>query len=344
MGEPVLVGAIILQRGGSPGPRPPAIRGVPLASMADKAPSAGLFKRLRQSLNRSSGWLGRDVTALFSRPLDEDVLEELTDRLLLADVGVDATLAIVEKLRRQASGKDANAGIHALENALREILKAVQAPLAPPAAARPWLILMVGVNGTGKTTTIGKLAHRLRQQGLTVLLAAGDTFRAAAVEQLAVWAERVGALFVAQKTGADPAAVIFDAYQSARAKGVDVVIADTAGRLHNQAGLMEELKKIKRVLTRLDPDAPHEVMLVLDASQGQNALTQADEFKRAVGVTGITLTKLDGTAKGGIIIAIARQLGVPVRFVGFGEALEDLEPFDADAFARAFVARDEAQP
>ena len=203
---------------------------------------------------------------------------------------------------------------------------------------------MVGVNGTGKTTTIGKLAHRLRQQGKSVLLAAGDTFRAAAIEQLQAWAERVDAQFVAQKPGADPAAVVFDAYESARARNIDVVIADTAGRLHNQAGLMEELKKIKRVLGKLDEQAPHEVMLVLDASQGQNALTQAEEFNQAVGVTGITLTKLDGSAKGGILIAIARKLGVPVRFIGIGEAIEDLEPFNAAAFASAMLDREPAAP
>ena len=304
--------------------------------MADIAPSPGLLTQLRQRLNRKSGWLGRDLKTLFSGPLDEDLLEELSDRLLLADVGLEATQEIVDELRRHG-GPD---GLSALENALRSILTPVEAPLVVPPDERPWLVLMVGVNGTGKTTTIGKLAHRLRRQGLTVLLAAGDTFRAAAVEQLQVWADRVGASCVAQKPGADPAAVIFDAYESARARGIDVVIADTAGRLHNQAGLMEELKKIKRVLAKLDPSAPHEVMLVLDASQGQNALKQADEFKRAVDVTGITLTKLDGTAKGGIIIAIARKLGVPVRFLGLGEALEDLEPFDAAAFARALVAED----
>jgi fused signal recognition particle receptor len=309
--------------------------------MADKAPSAGLITRLRKRLNRGSGWLGRDITTLFSGPLDEAVLEELSDRLLLADVGVEATLAIVDELRQGARGDSPEGGIGALRDALENILEPVEAPLTPAADIRPWLVLMVGVNGTGKTTTIGKLAHRLRQQGLSVLLAAGDTFRAAAVEQLEVWANRVGAAFVSQKPGADPAAVIFDAYESARARGIDVVIADTAGRLHNQAGLMEELKKIKRVLAKLDAQAPHEVMLVLDASQGQNALTQADQFKRAVGVTGITLTKLDGTAKGGILIAIARNLGVPIRFIGIGEALEDLEPFNAAAFARALVGQDQ---
>jgi fused signal recognition particle receptor len=312
--------------------------------MADQAPSAGLITRLRQRLNQSSGWLGRDLSTLFTGPLSEDILDELTDRLLLADVGVDATLEIVDQLRRSASGSDNKAGLSALQGALQHVLEPVEAPLAAPANAGPWLILVVGVNGTGKTTTIGKLAHRLRQQGKSVLLAAGDTFRAAAIEQLEVWAERVDAQFVAQKPGADPAAVVFDAYESARARHIDVVIADTAGRLHNQAGLMEELKKIKRVLGKLDADAPHEVMLVLDASQGQNALTQAEEFKRAVGVTGITLTKLDGSAKGGILIAIARKLGVPVRFIGIGEAIEDLEPFNAAAFASAMLDQEQTPP
>jgi fused signal recognition particle receptor len=304
--------------------------------MADKAPSPGLLTRLRQGLNRKSGWLGRDLKTLFSGPLDEDLLEELSDRLLLADVGLEATEEIVGELRRHG-GAD---GLSALENVLCSILAPLEAPLVVAAEGRPWLVLMVGVNGTGKTTTIAKLAHRFQSQGLTVLLAAGDTFRAAAVEQLQIWADRVGAAFVAQKAGADPAAVIFDAYESARARGIDVVIADTAGRLHNQADLMEELKKIKRVLGKLDPSAPHEVMLVLDASQGQNALKQADEFQRAVGVTGITLTKLDGTAKGGIMVAIARKLRVPVRFLGLGETLDDLEPFNAAAFAQALVGED----
>ena len=312
--------------------------------MADQAPSAGLITRLRQRLNQKSGWLGRDLSTLFAGPLSEEILDELTDRLLLADVGVEATLAIVDQLRRSASGADSQAGMGALRGALQSVLEPVEAPLAVPADTRPWLILVVGVNGTGKTTTIGKLAHRLRQQGKSVLLAAGDTFRAAAIEQLQAWAERADAQFVTQKPGADPAAVVFDAYESARARDIDVVIADTAGRLHNQAGLMEELKKIKRVLGKLDPDAPHEVMLVLDASQGQNALTQADEFRRAVGVTGITLTKLDGSAKGGILIAIARKLGVPVRFIGIGEAVEDLEPFSAAAFASAMLDQEQTTP
>ncbi len=312
--------------------------------MPDQAPSAGLITRLRQRLNKNSGWLGRDLSTLFAGPLSEDILDELTDRLLLADVGVEATLEIVDQLRRSASGSDEKAGISALQGALQTVLEPVEAPLAAPADTGPWLILVVGVNGTGKTTTIGKLAHRLRQQGKSVLLAAGDTFRAAAIEQLQAWAERVDAQFVAQKPGADPAAVVFDAYESARARNIDVVIADTAGRLHNQAGLMEELKKIKRVLGKLDKDAPHEVMLVLDASQGQNALTQAEEFKQAVGVTGITMTKLDGSAKGGILIAIARKLGVPVRFIGIGEAIEDLEPFNAAAFASAMLDREPTAP
>jgi fused signal recognition particle receptor len=310
--------------------------------MADNAPSVGLIKRLRQRLNKSSGWLGRDITSLFAGPLDEAALEELTDRLLLADVGVEAATAIVEDVKRASRSEHPDGGLGALRTALEHVLTPVESPLAPPAGVRPWLVLVVGVNGTGKTTTIGKLAHRLRQQGLTVLLAAGDTFRAAAVEQLEVWAGRVGAAFVAQKPGADPAAVIFDAYEAARARGIDVVIADTAGRLHNQTGLMEELKKIKRVVGKLDSAAPHEVMLVLDASQGQNALAQADQFNRAVGVTGITLTKLDGTARGGILVAIARKLGVPIRFVGVGESLEDLEPFSAAAFASALVGDNQA--
>jgi len=314
-------------------------RRAPEASPADERP--GFLRRLRNRLNRGNSWLTYDLTNLVrGRRIDASILEELETRLISADVGVEATERILEDLRRRVARQeltDVEALIAALRQSIAEILRPCARPLVIDAGHRPFVILVVGVNGSGKTTTIGKLARRCADEGKSVLLAAGDTFRAAAVEQLKVWAERSGAAFAAQATGADPGAVVFDALQAARARGSDVMLADTAGRLHSQSHLMEELKKVKRVLQRVDPSAPHEVLLVLDANQGQNALAQARQFGEAVGVTGLVLTKLDGTARGGIVIAIAQQLKIPIRYIGVGEASEDFGEFDADAFAAALV-------
>ncbi|HEV2230245.1 MAG TPA: signal recognition particle-docking protein FtsY [Steroidobacteraceae bacterium] len=301
----------------------------------------GFFARLRQRLNRGDSWLTRDLGELVAgRRIDAGILEELETRLLTADVGVAATARILEDLEGRVARNEL-ADSAALIRALREIVAAILAPCAQPLvierAGKPFVILVVGVNGSGKTTTIGKLARRCASEGLSVLLAAGDTFRAAAIEQLKVWAERSGAGFAAQLPGADPGAVVFDALEAARARGCDVVLADTAGRLHSQSHLMEELKKVRRVIQRSDASAPHEVLLVLDANQGQNALSQARQFHAAVGVTGLVVTKLDGTARGGIVIAIALELGIPIRFIGVGESAEDFGEFDAAAFAAALV-------
>ena len=301
----------------------------------------GFLARLRQRLNRGDSWLTRDLAELLKgRRIDAGILEELEARLLTADVGVEATARILEDLRARVARNELSDSA-ALIRALRESIAAILAPCAQPLVIdrtkKPFVILVVGVNGSGKTTTIGKLARRCADEGARVLLAAGDTFRAAAIEQLKVWAERSGAEFAAQLPGADPGAVVFDALEAARARGCDVVIADTAGRLHSQSHLMEELKKVRRVIQRSAPEAPHEVLLVLDANQGQNALAQARQFHAAVGVTGLVLTKLDGTAKGGIVIAIAEQLGIPIRFIGVGESAEDFGEFDAEAFAAALV-------
>ena len=292
----------------------------------------GFFARLRAKVNKGTSWLG---DLLPGRKIDDELLEELETRLLAADVGVEGTEAILAELHRKVARKelaDVEALVRALRASLLEILKPVEQPFVVDRARRPYVVLVVGVNGSGKTTTIGKLAHRLKQDGLKVMLAAGDTFRAAAVEQLAVWAERNRVPIIAQATGADPAAVVFDALEAARARGIDVLIADTAGRLHTQSHLMDELKKVNRVLKRLDTDAPHEVLLVLDSSLGQNAIRQAEQFNSAIGVTGLVLTKLDGTAKGGMVIAIARRFGLPIRFVGVGEQIEDFGSFQAEAF------------
>jgi fused signal recognition particle receptor len=301
----------------------------------------GFFKRLRARLNRGNSWLTYDLANLFrGREIDAQALEELETRLLSADVGVEATEHILSGLQKRVARKelaDVQALIVALQAAIVEILAPCARPLVIDERKKPFVILVVGVNGSGKTTTIGKLARRLTEEKRDVMLAAGDTFRAAAMEQLNVWADRSGATFVAQQAGADPGAVVFDALQSALSRGTDVLLADTAGRLHSQSHLMEELKKVKRVIQRVDPTAPHEVLLVLDANQGQNALSQAVQFHEAVGVTGLVLTKLDGTAKGGIVIAIARKLGLPIRFIGIGEQPEDFGEFDAQAFATALV-------
>jgi fused signal recognition particle receptor len=302
----------------------------------------GLFSRLRDRLARTRAQLGAGLTDLFlgRKRIDDDLLEELETLLLTADLGVEATGRIIGDLTQRVkreSLSDPQALLAALKEDLRGILTAAQAPVREAAPGRPQVILVVGVNGAGKTTTIGKLAKRLQEEGNSVVLAAGDTFRAAAVEQLQTWGERNRVPVIAQQMGADSASVVFDALQAAGARGADVLIADTAGRLHTKSNLMEELAKIARVLKKLDPDAPHEVLLVVDATTGQNALNQAVQFHRAVGLTGITLTKLDGTAKGGIVFAIAERLKVPIRFIGVGEGIEDLRPFDADEFLDALL-------
>jgi len=306
----------------------------------------GFIKRLRARLNRGDSWLTYDLANLApGGKIDEDVLDELESLLVMADVGVETTERIIGDLQKRLARKelqDIAALRSGLAEALREILLPVEQPLTIPATKGPFVILMVGVNGAGKTTTIGKMARRFKDAGHSVMLAAGDTFRAAAVEQLQAWGERNNVPVVSQQAGADPAAVIFDAWEAARARGVDVLLADTAGRLQSQAGLMDELAKVKRVIARRDESAPHEVMLVLDASQGQNALVQAEKFHAALGLTGITVTKLDGSAKGGILLAIANKLGVPVRYIGIGEAAEDMQPFSADEFVDALLASGEA--
>ncbi len=303
----------------------------------------GVFSRLRERLSRTRETLGDGLGTLFigRKRIDDDLMEELETLLLTSDVGVPTTARIMEDLASRVKRKslaDPRALLHALKGELRAVLQAADAPVRQPAPGRPQVILMVGVNGAGKTTTIGKLAKRLQEEGNSVILAAGDTFRAAAVEQLQTWGERNRVSVVAQQTGADSASVIFDALQAATARGADVLIADTAGRLHTKSNLMEELSKVARVMKKIDPEAPHEVMLVVDATTGQNALNQALNFHQAVGLTGITLTKLDGTAKGGILFAIADRLKVPIRFIGVGETIDDLRPFDADEFLDALLS------
>jgi fused signal recognition particle receptor len=307
----------------------------------------GFFARLSQGLRRTRSNITEGVATLMlgKKAIDDEVLEEIEMQLLTADVGVDATRAIVEDLTKRVARKqlaDVDALFAALREDMMQLLAPVSSPLQIEEAKRPYVILMVGINGAGKTTTIGKLAKRLQHQGHSVMLAAGDTFRAAAVEQLEEWGRRNDIPVVAQKTGADSASVIFDALQSAQARNIDVLIADTAGRLHTQSNLMEELKKVRRVMGKLDPEAPHEVMLVLDAGIGQNAIAQAQQFHAAVQVSGITLTKLDGTAKGGVIFAIAKQLGLPIRFIGIGESIDDLRVFEAQDFVDALLLRDDA--
>ncbi len=303
-------------------------------------PKPERFTRLRDRLRRTRQSLVSGLSSLFTgRKLDDAALEELESRLLLADVGVDVTNHLIQRLTERVSRQslnDAPALLQALHDELLAILAPCQQPWRP-SDSRPYVILTVGVNGVGKTTTIGKLAQWLQNEGHSVLLAAGDTFRAAAVEQLQVWGERNRIPVIAQTSGADSASVIYDAIQAATARQTEVVIADTAGRLHTQTNLMEELKKIKRVIGKHDATAPHEVLLVVDASTGQNALNQALQFHEAVGVTGLILTKLDGTAKGGIVFAIARRLGLPIRFIGVGESIEDLRAFDAAEFVAALL-------
>lgn len=301
--------------------------------------SSSWFGRLKSQLSRTRTSFTEGLAQLFlgKKTLDDDLLRALQAKLITSDVGVEATTRIIADLTQGISRqelKDPTAVFEALQASLEAILLPCEQPLNVT-AHRPFVILMIGINGAGKTTTIGKLAHYFQTQGRSVMLAAGDTFRAAAVEQLQAWGERNQVPVVAQHSGADSASVIFDAFQSAQAKGVDILIADTAGRLHTRDNLMDELKKIKRVIQKLDPNAPHEIMLVLDAGTGQNALVQAEKFHEALGVTGLALTKLDGTAKGGIIFAIANKLKLPIRFIGVGEQQDDLRPFEANAFVDA---------
>ncbi len=306
------------------------------------AEKTGFIKRLRARINRGDNWLSYDLAKLVpGGEIDEDVLEELESLLVMADVGVDTTELIIADLQHSLARnelKDLGALRAQLKRSLLGILQPAEKALVIEKPDGPFVILMVGVNGAGKTTTIGKLARHLKDDGYSVMLAAGDTFRAAAVEQLQAWGERNDVPVIAQQSGADPAAVIFDAWQAAKARDIDVLLADTAGRLQNQVGLMDELQKMKRVLARHDETAPHEIMLVLDANQGQNALVQAEKFNEALGLTGITVTKLDGSAKGGILFAIANRLQVPVRFIGIGEAVEDMQPFCAEEFVDALLA------
>jgi len=308
---------------------------------ADKSAAGGLFKRLRSTLRAGSSWLTQGLAELLpGRKIDAEILDELETRLITADVGVDASARILEDLRKQVARKehaDVDALLKALHNAMLAILRPVEQQLVVDTRQKPYVILVVGINGAGKTTTIGKLAHRLMGQGHSVMLASGDTFRAAAREQLETWAQRNKVAIVAQQQGAEPAAVIFDGLQAARARNIDVLIADTAGRLHTQTHLMDELRKVKRVLGRLDPGAPHEVLLVLDGTIGQNAVAQADEFNKSLGVTGLVITKLDGTAKGGVVLAIAQKLGIPIRFIGVGEQIEDFGVFNAEEFVSALL-------
>ena len=310
----------------------------------EKPTKEGFFARLKRSLLKTKENLGSGFISLFrGKKIDDDLFEELEEQLLIADVGVETTRKIIANLTEGANRKqlrDAEALYGLLKDEMGEILAKVDEPLNIE-GKMPFVILMVGVNGVGKTTTIGKLARQFEQQGKSVMLAAGDTFRAAAVEQLQVWGQRNNIPVIAQHTGADSASVIFDAIQAAKSRNVDVLIADTAGRLQNKSHLMEELKKIVRVMKKLDEDAPHEIMLTIDASTGQNAVSQAKLFNEAVGLTGIALTKLDGTAKGGVIFSVADQFGIPIRYIGVGERIEDLRPFKADDFIEALFARED---
>ncbi|MGQ8818297.1 signal recognition particle-docking protein FtsY [Serratia sp. NA_13] len=339
--EPIIVAPAIIEEIEEQQSELPA----PAVTQEQERPTKeGFFARLKRSLVKTKQNLGSGFIGLFrGKKIDDDLFEELEEQLLIADVGVETTRKIITSLTQHASRKqlkDAEALYGKLKEEMSEILAKVDQPL-DVGGKNPYVILMVGVNGVGKTTTIGKLARQFQAEGKSVMLAAGDTFRAAAVEQLQVWGERNRIPVIAQHTGADSASVIFDAVQAAKARGIDVLLADTAGRLQNKAHLMEELKKIVRVMKKLDDQAPHEVMLILDASTGQNAVSQAKLFNEAVGLTGITLTKLDGTAKGGVIFAIADQFAIPIRYIGVGEGIEDLRPFKADDFIEALFARED---
>ena len=304
------------------------------------AQKESFWKRMKEGLSKTNKVLGQGLADLLvgRKEIDDELFEDIETQLLSADIGVEATDVIIQALTDKVGREElmhADALYDALKDELRKLLVPVDKPLVIDRSKKPYVILMVGVNGVGKTTTIGKLARRFHNEGLSVMLAAGDTFRAAAVEQLQVWGERNHIPVIAQQSGADSASVIFDGVQAAMARGVDVLIADTAGRLHTKSNLMDELSKVVRVMKKLIPDAPHEVLLVLDAGTGQNAINQAREFRNAVGVTGLALTKLDGTAKGGVLFALAKTIGLPIRFIGVGEKLEDLRPFEAEQFVQA---------
>ncbi|UVL29759.1 signal recognition particle-docking protein FtsY [Pseudomonas donghuensis] len=354
--EPVVAPApvVVLQ----PEPAPVAAAVAVPAAVAEPAPAepaaparseeskGGFFARLKQGLSKTSASIGEGMASLFlgKKAIDDDLLDEIETRLLTADVGVEATSVIVQSLTQKVARKqlaDSDALYKSLQGELADLLKPVEQPLRIHHQAKPFVILVVGVNGAGKTTTIGKLAKKLQLEGKKVMLAAGDTFRAAAVEQLQVWGERNQIPVIAQHTGADSASVIFDAVQAAKARNIDVLIADTAGRLHTKDNLMEELKKVRRVIGKLDADAPHEVLLVLDAGTGQNAINQAKHFNQSVELTGLALTKLDGTAKGGVIFALAKQFGLPIRYIGVGEGIDDLRTFEAEPFVKALFAERE---
>ena len=319
---------------------------VPAEPVRSEESKAGFFARLKQGLSKTSASIGEGMASLFlgRKAIDDELLDDLETRLLTADVGVEATSVIIQRLTQKVARKelaDADALYKSLQGELAAMLKPVEQPLKITSQNKPFVILVVGVNGAGKTTTIGKLAKKLQLEGKKVMLAAGDTFRAAAVEQLQVWGERNKIPVIAQHTGADSASVIFDAVQAAKARGIDVLIADTAGRLHTKDNLMEELKKVRRVIGKLDADAPHEVLLVLDAGTGQNAINQAKQFNQTVELTGLALTKLDGTAKGGVIFALAKQFGLPIRYIGVGEGIDDLRTFEAEPFVQALFAERE---
>jgi len=317
----------------------------PSDTSASEQKSETFFQRLRKKINRGP-ILSYDLANLLpGRKIDAALLEEIETRLLLADVGVDATEALMSELHRKVARKelgDIDALFNALRDGMLEILRPCEQPLQVPDGIRPFMILAVGVNGSGKTTTIGKLARRFRDEKRTVMLAAGDTFRAAAIEQLKIWGERNDVPVIAQASGADPAAVVYDAYDAARARKVDILIADTAGRLHTQGALMDELKKVQRVVRKLDATAPHETLLVLDGGTGQNAIAQAEQFNAALGLTGLVITKLDGTAKGGVVLAIARRMRLPIRYIGVGEQAEDLGVFNAEQFVTALLSPPES--
>ena len=324
----------------APVPAEPVQVSVEIPAQRNEESFASFFDRLKQGLSKTSASIGEGMASLFlgKKAIDDDLLEEIETRLLTADVGVEATSAIIQSLTQKVARKqltDSDALYKALQDELAALLKPVEQPLRIDPSKEPYVILVVGVNGAGKTTTIGKLASRLQAEGKKVMLAAGDTFRAAAVEQLQVWGERNRIPVIAQHTGADSASVIFDAVQAAKARGIDVLIADTAGRLHTKDNLMDELKKVRRVIGKLDDSAPHEVLLVLDAGTGQNAINQAKQFNQTVNLTGLALTKLDGTAKGGVIFALAKQFALPIRYIGVGEGIDDLRTFEAEAFVQA---------
>jgi len=359
--QPIIAAFVAPEPVRVPEPEPVVVAPAPTAATVpaapDQAPVAaeparaeenkvGFFARLKQGLSKTSASIGEGMASLFlgKKIIDDELLDDIETRLLTADVGVEATSVIIQNLTQKVARKqltDADALYKSLQAELASMLKPVEQPLVIASQNKPFVILVVGVNGAGKTTTIGKLAKKLQLEGKKVMLAAGDTFRAAAVEQLQVWGERNKIPVIAQHTGADSASVIFDAVQAAKARGIDVLIADTAGRLHTKDNLMEELKKVRRVIGKLDADAPHEVLLVLDAGTGQNAINQAKQFNQTVALTGLALTKLDGTAKGGVIFALAKQFGLPIRYIGVGESIDDLRTFEAEPFVQALFAERE---